>query len=89
MCINIKKTPRTRTPLIQKNCESASDKLNALVYIFTDTCGSHTKILSGIFFETVVLQITLRSLACNKLEVSGRKCSDVGVDVTSQCHNKI
>jgi len=41
------------------------------------------------FFETVVLQITLRFVACNKLEVLGRKCSDVGVNITSQCVNKI
>ena len=40
------------------------------------------------FFQTVVLQTTLRYQACNKLEVSGRKYSDVGVNIISKCLNK-
>ena len=57
----------------ENKCDSTSEKQHATVNNFTVTCSSQIKKKIGIFLQTVVHQITVRYLACNKVYVSERK----------------
>ena len=70
---DIKQTARTQIFRLVYKRESASDQLHPAVNIFTVTCSSHIKWISDLIYAHCTDQIIVRSVACNKLEVSERQ----------------